>query len=851
MALFGSRYKRFFLDVAPIVFALVVAIVYFIAVVPNSGPFWKKYVLVAVILLVLDRIIIPWYMRTRLLRPIISYKKSKRAGKTFSQGELEKYYKDFAAYVPKHQLASAIAWCVAGLSMALASYFWIQHSGVAFIGILFTAFIAAAISIGLSYFILKERTGSLIEEVLAKLDQVPDVSAVRANFKLKTGISISLLVGLAFAAFGVFVYSKLTVSLDAFAIRSGEARAKATESLLKTTGENGWKELFSREENKNKNWTLAVVDDKGAIIRNAASGPFSGKMVADAVATAKALNRQGVVVTNHGSVWLHSIGNKRYFVLVPRQKSMRFIVVELTLAGSLFLVCSLLLLWGYIYLLSKDTAKTLRRAVSFGRHLAEGDLTNIPAIWADDELGAITDSLRVTFLGLRRITGEISNASETVEDEVITTTRVVGSLHRKVALQTRSADETNNSLGAMEEKMRQTSEAMENIANSTQEVSSAILEMQASVEEIARNADVLNKSVVTTVTSSNEIASSAEEVQGSADRLHGASQEAVSFLSELDASLEETRRNARGLSEISSRVTKDAETGFTSVAAVEEEILRTKTASVQSQQALMELTESIERIGQIVNVIQDVTEQTNLLSLNASIIAAGAGEYGKSFAVVATQIRELSARTAANAKEIRAVIGQLGESGRDMATAMDKTSKVVDMSTDLSRNAGQALRTIIESASDQEEMSKHIAAATEELAHGGQSASRVMQEIFQMIEAITRAMEEQTVTTRYLNEESEKVREVAGQIQNATGEQAKGARVISEAITRIREDSADTSTTVQSQTRETAAINKAMTSVFQSAKEIEDAFKDLSAASSRLQKGALILKQESRAFRIV
>jgi methyl-accepting chemotaxis protein len=373
--------------------------------------------------------------------------------------------------------------------------------------------------------------------------------------------------------------------------------------------------------------------------------------------------------------------------------------------------------------------------------------------------------------------------------------------------------------------------------------------MQASVEEIARNADVLTQSVEKTASSSTEISSSAGEVKGATDRLHDSAQEAVSFLTEQDAALEETRRGAGGLSETSSQVTRDAEAGFSAVVAVEEEILRTKRASEQSRSALAELNSSIERIGRIVDVIQDVTEQTNLLSLNASIIAAGAGEHGKPFAVVATQIRELSARTAGNAKEIRTVIRSLTSSGDEMASSMERTFEVVSRSADLSRSAGEALRTILESASSQEEMCKRIAAATDELAHGGQSANRAMHQIFEMVEGIAKAVQEQASSTRYLNEEAERVREVARQVKNATDEQAKGARVIGDAVRRISEDSRQTKQAAQNQAEEAKAISESARQVAETAQAIEVAFSDLMETASHLQKSADGLKREVRVFR--
>jgi methyl-accepting chemotaxis protein len=250
-----------------------------------------------------------------------------------------------------------------------------------------------------------------------------------------------------------------------------------------------------------------------------------------------------------------------------------------------------------------------------------------------------------------------------------------------------------------------------------------------------------------------------------------------------------------------------------------------------------------------VDLIQDVTEQTNLLSLNASIIAAGAGEHGKSFAVVATQIRELSSRTAGNAKEIRGVIRSLTRGGEDMASSMGRTFQVVERSAELSRAAGDALRTILESAAGQEEMSKRIASATEELAHGGQSANRAMHSIFEMMEGISNATRDQVSSAQYLNQEAERVRDVALQLKNATEEQAQGTGVISQAITQIMEDSRQTTQAVLLQTQETGAIYDAMREVSATALSIEGAFKELAQAADHLRSSASTLRQEIRSFR--
>lgn len=841
------KYRRFLSDTIPVLLALVVAVAYFLTVVPNSRPHWGEYILAIGVLFVIDRVFVTWFYKTRLLPPIVAYKRGKREGKAFSKGELTRFYLEFAAHVPKSQVMSLWGWVAAIVMLSLTSYFLIQHSVAAVVGVIFTGLIAGTISISASYFFVKWLMGPLQEEVIASLDQLPDVGKSRVSFRTKMAVSVMAIAVIAFTAFGALVYSRLFIALDSFAIDSGRAQGKSIADWLNKSPADEWEGVL--REQASPLWSLVVLDATGAPMKGLASGPFDPRVFSYLAQQGKTFVTGRQVLTGQGRAYLYPVNGGHYLALVANPESAKGLMEDMSLYGGGFLIITILTFGIYILWLSRDMSGILRRIEEANDRLAAGDLTRVPSIWADDEMGHVADNLRTTFHSLSRMTREVAVASSAVDEEVSKTVSVTESLHQQVASQTYFADKTTQSVKLMEEGIQRVSKAMEQVANATQEVSSTILEMQASVEEIARNSDVLIQSVEKTVSSSNQISASATEIQSSTDRLHHSGQEAVSFLAELDASLEETRRNARALSDAASKVTQDAEAGFSAVAAVEEEILRTSTATDLSRGTLRELVGSIEKIGRIVDVIQDVTEQTNLLSLNASIIAAGAGEYGKSFAVVATQIRELSARTAGNAKEIRALIRSLTTSGAEMAGSMEKTYSVVSNSAALSRTAGETLRTILESASSQEEMNKRIAAATEELAHGGQSANRAMHQIFEMIEGIVRATRDQVASTRYLNEEAERVRDVAIQLKNATEEQAKGTRVISDAVTHIMEDSRQTNLAVQSQAQESRAIYEAMRQVTATAQAIEAAFTQLTDASSHLQRSASVLRQEIRSFK--
>lgn len=162
---------------------------------------------------------------------------------------------------------------------------------------------------------------------------------------------------------------------------------------------------------------------------------------------------------------------------------------------------------------------------------------------------------------------------------------------------------------------------------------------------------------------------------------------------------------------------------------------------------VQKLAGTTQDIGSILDVIRDISEQTNLLALNAAIEAARAGEQGRGFAVVADEVRNLASRTADSTEEIQKMINQLQADAQDAVSAMEAGQEVTMEGVESTDQAVEVLGRISESISDISDRNTQVATATEE-------QSTVVHTINENIEEINAINELTTGTAQELADAS-------------------------------------------------------------------------------------------------
>jgi D-xylose transport system substrate-binding protein len=531
-------------------------------------------------------------------------------------------------------------------------------------------------------------------------------------------------------------------------------------------------------------------------------------------------------------------------------KNLIVLVVSSVLGAGLALAAVIVIsnFFGRRFALSEGQAKQLQKSVqdlSQGKFSAPAENIRIDSGGAGMEvlLGDFYQNITNVLSQTRRLTEDLGALSQQIIDQSENLSRAAGS-------QSQSVEETGQSISEIDRGIRDIHERVDGLKNLSQETSSSGFEMMTNIQQVSELAGELAGFVRDLVTAISQMASNIKSVASASESLSATSTQTAVSVREIDQNTQEIRKRAEESARVSASARERGVKAGELIGTWAEGMEKIESTVSDSTKMMAELTESSEAIGNIVNVISDIASETHLLSLNASIMAAKAGEHGRGFMVVASEIKDLARRTSESTKEIEALINRTRKSIRRSQEGIGQAYENAKQGIQLSQEARSAIGQVLEGMELSAKYSQEIAHATEEQAKVSNQVYQSSTEVDERTQLIKTAMREQEDSSAFLKERAEKMRELTERVKIATKEQADSSQQVSRAMEDLTSAVELIRKTTQDQSKASSGIIKAMNQVKKAADLIAISVANVTNTASSVLDQSLILGAEMKDFEL-
>ena len=337
------------------------------------------------------------------------------------------------------------------------------------------------------------------------------------------------------------------------------------------------------------------------------------------------------------------------------------------------------------FLFQRVISRPIGELARGARQLAVGNVDYEIAYQSKDEIGGLAD----TFRSLKDYVETLSDAAERI-----------AARNLRITVEPRSEKDV--------------------LGNSFRSMISSLREM---IQQFGQSAGKLSETATEIAETSTLMSDGTRE---QADTIA----QVATAIEEMTRTIVESSQNAAQANNASRQASETANTGGEIVAETIQGMQSIAAVVRESASTVSNLAESAEQIGKIINVIDDIADQTNLLALNAAIEAARAGEQGRGFAVVADEVRKLAERTGKATGEITELIKKVQDKTAEAVMSMESGIAEVDKGRELTDNAGTSLSEIVT-------MSQQVMSMIEQIATASEEQSQVAEGVSQRIEQIS------------------------------------------------------------------------------------------------------------------
>lgn len=398
---------------------------------------------------------------------------------------------------------------------------------------------------------------------------------------------------------------------------------------------------------------------------------------------------------------------------------------------------------------------------------------------------ATLERLQKTNSELSEVAAALSSARDGAVAENSRKTNFIEDMQRFSVTQTAALERSRLSTERLSLTIKSIANSVETLARAASTSDFAIDAVVGASTEVGRSMTTMVAAVDEADTALRALRGAVTSVQSGFGALRTQAEVTASSMVTMEKSAAAVEESAMRTAALSSAVITDAVRGSEAMRRSVSGIEQIRSTAVGVSQAMSELLGQIEEVDRILTVIDEVTVETNVLALNASIIAAQAGERGSGFRVVAEQIKALAARTATSTRASAGVIDLVKGRARHAGEALKDAVSAVDAGLGLSKDAASALEQILRSATEAEAMARGIEARTVEQLQQAEAVGAAMSKVMREVQNGAGAALDHSRTATQIDEAILRVKKLAPELAKRATEQTESSRAVRAAIAEV------------------------------------------------------------------
>ncbi len=751
-------------------------------------------------------------------------------------------------------IAALIGWIATGgmtaVSMALRFPWFGLHDGAIAVG---AGLVAGAVAAAFLFFVIKRDLESTRTAMATEIENPEVRRALLKPVSLRTKMvgcvvgmtAVPALIGLA------LIFVKTLDGAEEFTLRWQD---RVVEALIVRLDD---QDLSAA--------TAAVLGDRSTLAApldvtrlDFSDAEESGRGMLDArlVAKIREERERGIESGSGGSrlfgrvfSW-RALEDRSVLVVSTPRRAVAFDTARIWIPFVVLLVLAIATGGLLAWLVSSDVIRAVAQLRDNVARMASGDLHRERVLESEDEIGDLSRDFEAMAGSLRSTLSRIFGAADRLEQMAADIASISGGVAAVTADQVAGIQRAALSMDAIDGQVRGIADSAGVLNGSVEESSSSILELGAAGNDLNETAATLSETVEEVSTSMEQIVRSVSQVVKSTRALSEAAMETSSSMELMANSLMEVDESAEESARLSNYVVSTAELGRDKVRQTIEGMDAIRIATETAEQVIRNLGGRTNEIGAIVDVIDDVADETNLLALNAAIIAAQAGEHGRAFSVVADEIKDLADRVLASTKEIGSLIRAVQAESENAIGAIESGTESVASGVDLSAEAGISLEEITRASRDSGHRIEGILKAVRAQARAASHVVELMERVRGGVDEIRNAATEQERGNTVVYRNTTSMRDVAQQVRCTTEEQARGSGRIRESVEGQRDAVEQINAALQEQAAACRSAVEFIEEVFAQTRANEESARRMDQATKKLLEQSAELRQDVHRLRL-